>query len=188
MARPKNLKRQIIQLHLDGKTCSEISEILDCSKATVSFHTYMRDTRMYLHPYTAKSKAFQSVRQCSKNNPSEAYLQRKLITKLKSKIASFHRGTIMANHNFNADDVIKKFGETPKCYLTGKSINIHDTGSYAFDHIIPVSRGGSNHLDNLGICTAQANACKSNLTYDEFITLCGLVIAQHDSQRDESII
>jgi len=67
-------------------------------------------------------------------------------------------------------------GHDGKCYLTGRAIDINDPASFSFDHKIPVSRSGTNTLDNLGITCKQANQAKSDLTIDEFIQLCGDVI------------
>ncbi len=78
--------------------------------------------------------------------------------------------------NFTVDEVIEKFGENPRCYLTGERINIHKPRTYQFDHIIPKSRGGTSDIDNLGICTKQANLAKSDMTLDEFMNLCNVVL------------
>ena len=50
---------------------------------------------------------------------------------------------------------------------------------YCFDHIIPVSKGGSNDLSNLGITTPAANYSKSDLTVEEYLNLCKLVLEHH---------
>ena len=73
---------------------------------------------------------------------------------------------------FTPDDVINKFGESPVCYITGKKIDIYNTKSYHFDHKLPRSKGGLNTLDNLGICTKQANMAKNDMTEDELIQFC----------------
>ena len=38
--------------------------------------------------------------------------------------------------------------------------------------VIPVSLGGENSLDNLGICCPQANSAKSDLCLEDFFSLC----------------
>lgn len=77
---------------------------------------------------------------------------------------------------FTVQDVIDKFGETPRCYLTGEILDIYQPRTYHFDHKHPVSRGGSNALDNLGVCTADANIAKGILTEGQFIDLCRRVL------------
>lgn len=44
--------------------------------------------------------------------------------------------------------------------------------NYNLDHKIPVSKGGTNDISNLGITCPEANSSKSDLTVDEYISLC----------------
>ena len=62
------------------------------------------------------------------------------------------------------------------CYLTGEKINIHDSTSFEFDHIIPASRGGDNSLENLGLTIKIANNIKNNLTVDELLYYCKKIL------------
>lgn len=62
-----------------------------------------------------------------------------------------------------------------KCYLTGRNIDI-TKDDYHLDHIMPVSKGGSSSLDNLGITCPQANMSKSDMTIDEYLSLCKEVL------------
>jgi len=72
--------------------------------------------------------------------------------------------------------VLEYYGEETTCYLSGRHINLSEPRTYHFDHIIPVSKGGKNTLDNLGICIKEANIAKNSLTVDKFIELCQMVI------------
>ena len=58
----------------------------------------------------------------------------------------------------------------------GEQLDITKPRDYVFDHMIPRSRGGDNSLDNLGLCTKQANMAKSDLTPEEFIQFCKKVL------------
>lgn len=79
------------------------------------------------------------------------------------------------NIQITVDELLKKFGTKPKCYLTGQEIDIYQPKTYEFDHKTPRSRGGNNNIDNLGICIKNANRAKHDMTPDEFINLCKMV-------------
>lgn len=66
-------------------------------------------------------------------------------------------------------------GMKTKCYLTGKEIDI-ETDDFNLDHIIPLDKGGSNELSNMGITIPEANASKTNLTVEEYLDLCKSVL------------
>ena len=65
------------------------------------------------------------------------------------------------------EDNIKQFG-TLTCYLCIKSISF---GLDCLEHKIPISRGGSNNYENLGVCHRECNSRKRTKTYKEFL-LC----------------
>lgn len=93
---------------------------------------------------------------------------------LKNKIKRF-TGLKGNNLPFGPKDVIEKFGENPKCYLTGLSINYSDSSTYSFDHIIPQSKGGPNTLDNLGLSHPIANIMKNVNSVEELKKWCDLI-------------
>jgi hypothetical protein len=54
------------------------------------------------------------------------------------------------------------WNENPKCFACGKSIeNFSDA---TIEHIIPKSKGGTNHLDNLAVSHRLCNELKGSLT------------------------
>ena len=61
------------------------------------------------------------------------------------------------------------------CGLTGQPM---DVMTATIDHIVPISRGGSNELSNLRWTTKAANQAKGNLLDEEFLALCRQV-AEH---------
>lgn len=77
---------------------------------------------------------------------------------------------------FSVEDLINKYGENTKCYLTGKDINLLDTSNYHFDHFIPIAKGGNCDLDNLRVCSIEANRMKTDLLYEDFLDLCLLIL------------
>ena len=64
-----------------------------------------------------------------------------------------------------------------KCYLSGRPLDMEWGKNLEFDHIIPKSKGGSNNLDNLGVCTREANGAKQDLSLDEWnCPECGFLV------------
>lgn len=177
------LEEQIKTLHNQHKTYNEIKSILGCSKGTICYYIgnnqktknlqRQQKNRLKQHPFIKKIESFSSSIITTKKR--HIHQTKKLI---QLKIETFSRtGDMMYNKpTFTVDDVLNKLGETPKCYLTGQDIDISQPRTYQFDHIIPRSRGGTNNLDNLAICTSRANQSKTDMTPDEFFNLCKTVL------------
>jgi len=71
---------------------------------------------------------------------------------------------------YTYQEVIKHLGGTQlKCYLTGTSINILKD-DYQLDHILPISKGGTNELSNMGITCPEVNQMKRGLTNEELFS------------------
>jgi CRISPR/Cas system Type II protein with McrA/HNH and RuvC-like nuclease domain len=181
MAQKKNIGNKILELKIQGKSYTDIQKILKCSRGTIYYHCsdgakersrLNENKRRSKHPFIDKISTFRK----SKYNPKLNTIKASMRKRLTAKVYEFIRKINMEN-NFTFQDVINKVGENPKCYLTGLNIDINQPKTYEFDHIIPKSRGGTNNLDNLGICTKSANRAKQDMTPDEFINLCRLVIA-----------
>ena len=56
-----------------------------------------------------------------------------------------------------------------RCALTGEELTPDDC---SLDHIVPVSKGGSHHMDNVQLVTRAANWAKGSMTMDEFLSMC----------------
>ncbi len=67
-------------------------------------------------------------------------------------------------------------GQKYKCALTGEKLTPENT---CFDHIKPISKGGSSLKKNLQAVTKKANLSKSNMTMNEFMNICFKVIQQN---------
>lgn len=169
-------KDKILKLRQQGKTYDEIKNLLGCSKGTIAYHCGKNQksktkNRRYkfnskVHPAFFKLDAFKHIN-------------------LRAKINSFCRDRktdVVIESDFKLKDVLLKFGTNPTCYLTGQSIDLSKPDTYEFDHIIPISKGGSISLDNLGLTTKEANRCKHNLLLNEFIDLCKKVLVHHSNQ------
>lgn len=170
------MKIQILELRALGKSYKQICEITGCSKGTVSYHCgkgQKEKTKERARKYKKESYISKSV-ECFKSN-----------RKTREKVKEFQRPRPHINKvskqksSFSWRDVISKFGWVPKCYLTGRIINLKCPGTYHFDHIIPRAQGGSTTLDNLGITCKPANQAKHSLTVNEFLALCVEVLRYH---------
>ncbi len=176
------LKTEILHLREQGYTYDQIVDELNCSKGTVSYHcgdgqkeksnNRRRKNRKDQHPFVRKVESFSTVKTPTQRQPTHGTYKL-----LSLKIETFSKmNKQYTKPSFTVDQALEKFGDNPTCYLTGDPIDINKPRAYAFDHIIPRSRGGSNDIDNLGLTTKEANQAKADMTPDEFYNLCQKVI------------
>jgi 5-methylcytosine-specific restriction endonuclease McrA len=188
----KNLGPQIHQLRSEGKSYREIEKQLGCSKGTICYHLGSDQKAKYTirrhksrskeHPFVKKTQWFKYEKPSKHINKKQTYTTRPLISSKINLFCSTRKGAKTMNYNkqnFTVDDVINKFEHSQQCYLTGDKIDINQPRSYHFDHVIPVSRGGDNSIDNLQLATKQANQAKGNMTPDEFLFFCKKVLEHH---------
>jgi 5-methylcytosine-specific restriction endonuclease McrA len=179
----------IKKLITEGKTYKEISNELGVSISVVYYHSSEKqkktwDDRQKIKrhskncPFTMKLRCFLRKKN---DNKAKAILRRKLMSKLLGFIYPKKKGKVTPEMYTMLVKLVSQLEVNPTCYLTGDKIDIYDTRSYEFDHIIPKSRGGSNDLSNLGVCTAEANRAKADKTPEEFLALCKKVIAKLES-------
>jgi predicted DNA-binding protein YlxM (UPF0122 family) len=64
-----------------------------------------------------------------------------------------------------------------KCALSGEDIT--DPNLASLDHIVPVSDGGGNEVDNLQWVLSEVNRMKGTLTQERFIELCCKIASHH---------
>lgn len=88
-----------------------------------------------------------------------------------SKFTSKNLGVLLRQQDF-------------KCALTGRQLEPEQT---ALDHIVPITKGGENSIDNVQFVTAAANVAKGTLDLDEFIELCRDVVRTH-GMGDEEVV
>jgi hypothetical protein len=174
------MKEEILKLYSEGKSYNEIYKTLGCAKSTVSYHCG-KDQKEKTRNRTNKKRSENPILRKTENFKSRILKNRceNFQMRIPSDflppdersgpfLKSMKDATILFNHN----DVLRKLGENPKCYLTGKNIDLSDVNSFAFDHIIPVSKGGDNSLENLGLTTKDANIAKGSLFVEDLLTLC----------------
>jgi len=177
-------KEQILSLREKGKTYKEIVEILGCSKSTVSYHCNPNVKRKVSEKTRKRRKKFgrhkrdnlYSKINRAKNTSKDIRILHDKLKQNKNPIFykrynALKKGTKLID-NWTVKDLLNKIGHNPKCYLSGRLIDLEESSTYHLDHIIPVSKGGSNELDNINITVKEANLCKSNLTVEELLLLC----------------
>lgn len=172
------MKEKILELRKSGLAYSKIAEILNCTKSLVCYYCgknqKLKSTKRQIirrkksHPYESKLHNFKYIKSTNKKRTSK--------TKQTTHPYYGKWYKLMKDTDVTVQDLINKFSEQPKCYLTGDDIDINDVKSYHFDHVIPKSRGGDNSLDNIQIATKTANLSKSDMTPDEFFFLCKKVL------------
>jgi 5-methylcytosine-specific restriction endonuclease McrA len=186
----QKVKNQILELRNKGYSYDYISKKLNCSKGTICYHcgegqknkVRLRQlkNRGLKNPLHNKIQVFLYKKYKNKNKIRKN--KTSIYNILNKKITTFHKiynGRKCIKKEkfmFTEKELLKKIGENPKCYLTGKSIDLLDSKSYQLDHIIPRSKGGPNSLDNCQIACKEANYAKGNLMLDEFFELCKSVL------------
>lgn len=183
---------KIKKLNSKGHTVTEISKMIGCSKGVVRYHLGYKNTEVYKkhkqkylktrHPFVLKYYKYINPKIYKPKNPNRKNTDKQALTAKVFKFIYRNELHLMSKNKFNVKDIINKYGDNPICYLTGEQLNIYDTKTYQFDHIIPSSKGGDNSLDNLGICTSEANKAKQDMTPEQFIILCKKVLEYNGYQ------
>lgn len=168
------MEKEILQLRAQGRTYKQIVEQLGCSKATVSY---------YCDP-NGKTKTRNRTNKRRKDHPELQPIERFLYNKptkkdIREKVRSFQRRTgsklrpiDKQGPLFTYHRMLAEYGNDPRCYLTGRPVDLMNNSTYSLDHIVPASRGGTNEFDNMGITCQEANWAKSDMTVQEFVKLC----------------
>ena len=177
------LSKQIIELRKLGKSFKDIAEQLNCSTSTVAYYcspnSKIRSLERNKVHYSWKVKFRKALMdfKTRKRGVGKALSTLDWNKKFRTAVSKFkNRKMKLNNKNYTYKDVLNAIGGTKqKCYLTGRLIDL-EKDNYNLDHKIPVSKGGTNDISNLGITCPEANASKSDLTIDEYISLCKEVL------------
>lgn len=70
-----------------------------------------------------------------------------------------------------------------KCALTGLELEPETASA---DHILPVSKGGLNSIDNIQILHHEVNRAKSAMTNQEFIQMCKNVVNWTERKKPDA--
>ena len=172
-------QQRIKELRLYGKSYAEIAKEVGCSKSTVSY--YLRNKsrakvvqRKFNRPYWIRllSHKLDTFKHRSQKTITKRIINPDWNEKLRVATSKFSSRNGM-KEVIGYKDVLKKYNQQTIItdYISGEVIDI-TKDNYAFDHIIPVSRGGTNKLDNLAIVSPITNKVKSDLTKDELLDFC----------------
>lgn len=177
----RKIKDQILKLHTEGLNYDQIAKELNCSKGAISYHlgkgqkekyaNRRRKRRSIVHPLIIKIESF-----LYRNNKipkgRKPYNTIEKLIYLKVYQYNNRKTKMNSKPNFTVEQVLEKIGSSPKCYLTGRTIDINKPRTYSLDHRLPSARGGDNSLDNLELASKEANSAKTDLTVEEFVQLC----------------
>lgn len=77
------------------------------------------------------------------------------------------------------------YKQNQECYLSNKKLIIGVNAS--LDHIIPLSKGGTNDTSNLAWMDENSNYAKNNMSNEEFIELCRQIVRKHRMEKSEQL-
>lgn len=168
------MREQILAMREQGMAYHEIAAALGCSKSLISYHCAPGQKEKYAARQQELRKDHVITRKV------EHFHRRGVHVKTEDFQRREGHGPVgKRNIQFRWRDVIEKFGWNTSCYLTGRPVDLRETRAYEFDHKVPISKGGSNEFDNLGIACREANRAKSDMSLSEFLTLCKEVLEYH---------
>ena len=178
------LGRKILELRSQGLSFRDIALKIPCAKSTVSYwcssttKTKIKEYRDSKYIGHTLHKHLTNFKSRDQNFTQVDFGICTWDHKFRTMSSNFrNRNNMEVELKYSYKDVIEHVGgiET-KCYLTGRPINLTEN-KYNLDHIIPVSKGGSNELVNMGLTCPEANASKSNMTVEEYLELCKEVLS-----------
>ena len=186
MGKPRgDIREKIFCLREEGLTYDEIASIVCCNKGTVCYHlNSTQKQKSQERQIRSRQKNHISGRIFCFKKPYQAKNRKGFLQNIRQKTRKFKTrgGEAVSNYDYGYKEVLEKLGDSPKCYLTGVPIDLSKSSTYSFDHIIPRSRGGNNSLENLGLCLREVNNAKSDMTPEEFISLCKKIVDYNNNQ------
>jgi len=167
----KTYKQQIPKLRKAGKSYKEIVEILGCAPSTVSYYLSEKTNKKALSRSKDRSDKIAS------KLDDNLVLSKIIATKVQTfKCSGRGYSKTYTPSNVSIQDIRNILTSNNRCYLTGKVIDPLDSNTWALDHFIPKSKGGSNLLENLKLSSTIANQAKGSMTLEEFLSLCQEVL------------
>lgn len=156
----------ILKLRAEGKSYKEIKLITGASLSTISYHCGAGQKLKTKNRTKNHLKTINGILKRKKDNFHFLNGNRK-------------RGSKRVASKFSSEEFKNYVLNNQTCYLTGEKIDILEPKTYNCDHIIPVSRGGTAELSNLGLALKRANMAKGEMLLGEFLELCEKVLTHH---------
>lgn len=176
-------RQKVFELKEQGLTYTQIYKKLDISQSSLSYYLSKTKRQTQLAYKASKFKKFPILPKIERFRNAKCTINGRIKSKrsyelrLYTAVHGFKgRCKIPVKVPYGMNDVLEKLGQNPICYMTGKPIDLTQPDTYQLDHRIPVSRGGTNELDNLELCDATVNQSKYNMLPDEFIKMCKLIL------------
>ena len=187
------LKNKIIELRGLGYSYRQIEVEIGCSKGTISFHcgpgqkekaAKRQIEKRAKCPIDRKIENFCVDKKPSViGKPKNKTFNRILNLKLSSFFCNKKKEYNKSMAKFGRKELLEKIGDNPKCAMTGKPINLWESSTYSLDHIVPRSKGGDNSLENCQLVCRQVNKAKTDMSVEEFISLCEQVVKYKEHMR-----
>jgi 5-methylcytosine-specific restriction endonuclease McrA len=192
----KGLKEKILSLREQGFSYNKIKKELNCSKSTICFHLCGEEVKENFNkrqrkrrkdfPLRKKIETFLIIKKETKKQVVKGESFQFIMSRMKIKTWHFTKNKKTGDYSkrmFTEHELLEKIGTNPKCYLTGRPIDLRESTSYALDHFKPRSKGGDNSLENCEIACIEANQAKHKMTYEEFVELCRDVVRTYDENK-----
>lgn len=91
-------------------------------------------------------------------------------------MSQYHKANNSAQHKRHREQVKRA---RPACYICGKAIDYslprYDPGSFVLDHLVPLSRGGADTLENKAAAHWACNDAKRARDYAPIVRRSGSV-------------
>lgn len=155
------MKEEILRLRQEGKTYTQIQDILGCSRGTISYHC------------GEGQKEKTKIRTANSRRSIKSIVLRKIDLFLNRN--TFNRLEYTRRSHIH-EEMYNKIISNPVCYITGERIDLSDPSSYSLDHINPYYLSQDNSVENLGLTTKDANQSKCHLTLQQYVELCRKVV------------